>query len=516
MKLGIKLEDVKGAYMGCNGIVYKTDKVFAPGEFQSVAYPALAHVSSMNVIYLSGIERQGFLPYLLSLDSRYAFLIPTNNAMRTYLDPGSYGMTRLEPSNDSGDTIEVEMPDIFEFRYDQVKKNVMADRWEGTVDADGNISKVGASAKQKGLTQNAKPKESPNVISRVIEAMMDQLIIVIPDPAKTMKIEDYVDAGYNYFKTKGGALIRASYKGGNRDSLAFEGGWQIEHNNRPITAVQKYDKDNGRSYQLESQVPMGSQTSLYLLLKKHPEFSSFLELIDNDYSDLLTVSMKGVGSDKFSAGMQKASSQNFRIFDNYNYTVYVPTNTNIKALQDAKILPTSEELNPGVISLETGEDSILNSLCLAEGWYELTTKSKLEVQQAVFNAIRGVVTDFIRYHVQDNSVAIGLAHDPNASTTFESMKRNPETGRFYPLYVNYDNSTMTVKDAMGNTRHVVKDKGLYNKICREYWFKGAPNTNNAQLSTANNAVVHQIDGALMYENLKPWRQVVKEAIQALN
>jgi hypothetical protein len=75
---------------------------------------------------------------------------------------------------------------------------------------------------------------------------------------------------------------------------------------------------------------------------------------------------------------------------------------------------------------------------------------------------------------------------------------------------------MTVKDAMGNTRHVVKDKGLYNKICREYWFKGAPNTNNAQLSTANNAVVHQIDGALMYENLKPWRQVVKEAIQALN
>jgi len=69
---------------------------------------------------------------------------------------------------------------------------------------------------------------------------------------------------------------------------------------------------------------------------------------------------------------------------------------------------------------------------------------------------------------------------------------------------------------MGNTRHVMKDNGLYNKICREYWFKNATYGNNTQLSTANNAVVHQIDGVLMYENLKPWRQVVKEAIQALN
>lgn len=508
-KLGIQAENVIGAYMGCNGMVYKTDKVFTPAEFQSVAYPALAHVSTMNIIYRGGIEGQGFLPYLLSMDSKYGLLLPTNRALFSFVDPGSYGMTSLEPINDAGDSADVEKPDIIEFKYDQVKKSVVAARYEGLVDANGNITK--GTRKQTEISQGSKP----NVISRLFDAMMDQLIVVIPDPAKTMKIEDYLDAGYNYFKTKGGALIRASYKGGNRDSLAFEGGWQIEHNNRLITAVQKYDKDNGRSYQLDSQVPMGAQTSLYLLLKKYPEFSSFLELVQNDYSDLLAQTMRGVDGN-FNAGMTKQGSYNFRVFDNYNYTVYVPTNASIQALQDAKVLPTEEELSRGEYNETTGDEPVVDSLCQAEGWYELTTKSQADVQKAVVKAIRGIVTDFVRYHVQDNSIAIGLAHDPNSSNTYESMKRNVNTGRFYPLYVNYDNTSMSVKDAMGNTRHVMKDNGLYNKICREYWFKNATYGNNTQLSTANNAVVHQIDGVLMYENLKPWRQVVKEAIQALN
>ncbi|WP_294743857.1 hypothetical protein [uncultured Prevotella sp.] len=511
-KLGIKPEDVKGAYMGCNGMVYKTEKVFTPAEFQSVAYPALAHVSTMNIIYQGGIEGQGFLPYLLSMDSKYGMLLPTNRAMFSYVDPGSYGMTSLEPDG-NGDSVTVEKPDIIEFTYNTVKKSVVAARYEGVVDANGNISK--GTRKQAEISQSSKP----NVISRLFDAMMDQLIIVMPD--KTMKVEDYVKQGYTYFKTKGGALIRATFKDNNPDSLAFQGGWQLEHNNRMITAVQKYDKDNGRSYQLDSQVPMGAQTSLYLLLKKHPEFSGFLELVQNDYSDLLSTSMKGVDGN-FNAGMTKQDSYNFRVFDNYNYTVFVPTNEAIQDLQNKKILPMEAELSRGDFSEATGEEPAVDSICKAEGWYSLYTKplstksDSAVVWNAVVKAIRGVVTDFIRYHVQDNSVAIGLARDPNASTTFESMKRNPETGRYYPLYVNYDTNTMTVKDAMGNPHSVKKDKGLYNLICREYWFKNATYGNNTQLSTANNAVVHQIDGVLMYENLKPWRKVVEEAIKALN
>jgi uncharacterized surface protein with fasciclin (FAS1) repeats len=501
-ELGIKAEDVTGTYMGCNGVVYKTNKLFPPAEFVSVAYPALAHVTTMNVIYRGGIEARGFLPYLLSMDSKYAMLLPTNKALVSYVDPGSYGKTAKVANGDSGDSTEVETPDVFEFRWDEVSKSVRASRYEGTISADGTITK--GKSKQASVTNE--------LVNRLFDDMMDQLIIVIPD--KSMTVEDYVNQGYHYFKTKGGAIVRASYKDGNKDSLAFEGAWQIEHNSRLITSVQKYTKKNGNSYQLESQTPMGAQMTLYLTLKKYPQFTSFLELLQNDYSDLLA---KTIGSStKYNAGMTDKGSENMRLFDNYNYTVYVPTNEAIQALQTAKILPLEEELSRGDFSETTGEEPVVDSLCLAEGWYDLTTKSRTDVQKTVVKTIRSIVTDFIRYHVQDNSVAIGMAHSASATNKFESMKRNPETGRYYPLQVDYDTNNMTITDAMGNQRHVKKDDGLYNKLCREYWFEGMPYTNSARVFMASNAVVHQIDGVLQYENMKEWREVVKEAIKALN
>ena len=95
------------------------------------------------------------------------------------------------------------------------------------------------------------------------------------------------------------------------------------------------------------------------------------------------------------------------------------------------------------------------------------------------------------------------------------MKRNPSTGRYYPIKVNYDNTSMTVTDALGDAHHVKTDKGLYNKLCREYWFENKPYLNNSRMFMASNVVLHQIDGALKYEKMKKWRDVVVEALKAL-
>jgi hypothetical protein len=76
----------------------------------------------------------------------------------------------------------------------------------------------------------------------------------------------------------------------------------------------------------------------------------------------------------------------------------------------------------------------------------------------------------------------------------------------------------TVKDANGSvvkagaTHNVVKDNGLYNLLCREYWFEGKKEVVNAPLFMASDVVVHQIDGALLSGVKKPWRTVVKEAL----
>ena len=88
--LGIETRHIDSCFMACNGVVYMVNKVFSPAEYASVAYPALAHQSTMNVIYWA-IDQLNFLPYLLSMDSRYSLLLPTNEALLWYLDPATYG-----------------------------------------------------------------------------------------------------------------------------------------------------------------------------------------------------------------------------------------------------------------------------------------------------------------------------------------------------------------------------------------------------------------------------------------
>lgn len=498
--LGITMADIDSCFMACNGVVYMVNKVFPPAEFQSVLFPATAHKTSMSVIYwaLTGAENASdftafnFQPYLLSMDSKYAVLLPTNNAMLTYLDPKSFGAgSKYVPINDGEDSVLVDNVEVLEFYYDLTKRpnqRVQTSRYRGTVDAEGNITKVELAP---GGTV------AQTITNPLLESMIDGLIIVMPDKSKT--VEDYVNEGYNYFKTKGGSLIRAT-KGAD-GKLLFEGGWQIEHQHKTIPAVEVYNKVNGVSYQLEDMVPMPSEMSFYMTLKKHEEYTSFLELLENDYCDLLSPTLGRNG--KYKAGLSDRNNKNMRLFDNYNYTAYVPTNASIAKLQDDKILPTVDELEMG-----DENDEVLDSICRAEGWYgELSTeKDQTAQREKVKTIIKGIVTDFIRYHIQDHSVALGMAMATDGDNKYESMKRNLATGRFSPLTVISTPTQMTVSDEVGNTRNVVTKEGLYNNICREYWFDGS------RQFMASDVVVHLIDGPLFYEQLKPWRDVVKESL----
>ena len=61
------------------------------------------------------------------------------------------------------------------------------------------------------------------------------------------------------------------------------------------------------------------------------------------------------------------------------------------------------------------------------------------------------------------------------------------------------NTRMTVTDAVGNVRNVLTGNGLYNLMAREYQFNSDNVENATALYTSSYAVVHQIDGPLMYE-----------------
>ncbi len=454
--LGITTADIDSCFMGCNGVVYMVNKVFTPAEYASVAYPALAHASTMNVIYWA-IDELNFLPYLLSMDSQYSLLLPTNEAMKWYIDPVFYGKTE----NETG----LESPSQIEFYYDASKaldQRVQARRYGCTVDSIGTI--------EQGVRTQATVGSA--VIRDRLKFLMDQLIIV-----------GDVRDGHEYYKSKGGTLLRVTRTPDGR--VAFSGGWDIEHGNKQLAVNDNeiYKKENGYSYQLNERMPLPSQRSLFMVLNNDPRFSNFLELINDDASDLLGVKLSG----NYNAGQTDVGSKNFRLFDNYNYTVYVPTNESIQRLIDDGYLPTWEDY-------EAQTDEVWGTAELADS-----------AQQV----LKQIIVNFVRYHVQDHSVAINMAPENGSYVNiYESMLRNPETGRFYPLTSDGTGNQLTITDNMGNVRHVIQDAEgkLYNQICRDYWFNGAVGGNSTTTFMASDAIVHQIDGCLLAEPLIPWKE----------
>ena len=73
--------------------------------------------------------------------------------------------------------------------------------------------------------------------------------------------------------------------------------------------------------------------------------------------------------------------------------------------------------------------------------------------------------------------------------------------KFFKLIVSSDNNNMSVTDKLGNIRHVIKEGGHYNKMCREYQYNTTDKESGASsdLYTSSYAVVHLIDGPLFYD-----------------
>lgn len=487
--LGITAADIDSCFMACNGMVYLTNKVFAPAEFSSVAYPALAHEKTMNIIYwaLSGGELTctldgtvtstnsypNYLPYLLSMDSYYSMLLPTNEAMGWYVDPVYYGQEDRETGMDA--------PTILRFYYDKRKnldERVQAERYRALIDEDGNIT----------IGERVQTTVAANIIEDRLKRMVNDMIIV-------GNIED----GHEYYKTKAGSLIRV--KRGADGRLAIAGGWQMEKNNRmlPVNNDEIFPKKNGKSYQLNDQIPMTAQNSVYLTLKKHEEFSEFYDLIADPTAGLMK-NMDG----KYEAGLSSQGNQNLTLMDNYNYTIYVPTNESLRKLIDDGKLPTWEDY----------------TAIAEEEWGTAVQRDSAQ------KVIKNIIVNFLRYHVQDHSIAINMCPDyfdedadgnrtiPIYDADYESMTRNTKTGRFFPIRVDNSNGEMVLRDVLAKAnpndqslvRHVMKDNGLYNLICREYWLANASTKTSATIYSVSDAVVHQIDGPLLYEEMTSWRE----------
>ena len=390
------------------------------------------------------IQKLDFEPYLNSMDSYYSFIIPTNNSMLKYIDPCTYGSSN---------------PVMYEFFYDYDKKTVGAHRYY--YDMVNHQPVEGG----RSLTD-----ASPTQVANRLTDMLDNLIIV-------GNIED----GHTFYKTKGGSVVKVE-NAGQEGVMKIYGGFQMEENlsNVVQTIYDQTMSGNGKSYIMDEGMPMCSRNSLYSILIKTPEYSKFLDLIRN-----------GGPANKLMASVQSGktsvSEYNVTLFDAYNYTVYIPTNDVLEKLHEDGILPDWAD-------------------------YENLSAEQFNGNAAALKEARSIVANrilnFLRYHIQDNSVYIG--GEPVTDMKYETSTLNPLNKRFYSVQVTADDNGLTITDQLGNKRNVLKNGGLYNIIGREYWVEAAANINSINLYNASDLVVHQIDGALFYDEsqLTRWQDEI--------
>ena len=214
---------------------------------------------------------------------------------------------------------------------------------------------------------------------------------------------------------------------------------------------------------------MCSRNSLYTIMKAHPEYSTFLDLMQNGGSvnRLLT---------SISSSYTSAGEYNVNIFDAYNYTVYIPTNESLQELHEKGFLPDWNDYENLSAEQFGGDASLLK-------------KARTIIADRILN--------FLKYHIQDNSVLIG--GEPVNKYKYETATLNPLNKRFYSVQVTSNDDQLTITDQIGNQRKVIKKDGLYNIIGREYWVQSAANVNVMQLYNASDLVVHQIDGPLFFD-----------------
>lgn len=468
--MGITIADIDSCVMGCNGVVYITNKVFAPAEYSSVMFPALIQSSSdYSVIYhaltsnynQTYVQNYGaakdFTPYLTAMDSKFSLIIPFNNEtwykinnapdIKTisFIDPCSYGL-----------------PQQFLLVFYYYKEQINGMAVPVVMNSDGSWKTA------DGPTY---PLTSDVVVNRLYDYLDNSILIEEITSDKTM------------YKTKAGSVIKA-FKEGN--DMCFQGGLQL-HTGKKVKATSKYiynmgSEGNGTTYgvndaesfeQGKVHIPMTSAKSVYNILKEERDKGG-----DSLFYNMIYADESGKGAlfatrDGKYYCLNPAENKNLNVFDNYNYTVYVPTDAAIRQMINNGWLPTWDDYN----------------------------KSNSDDEKKV---IAERIHNFVRYHIQDNSVYIG--GDKVSNFQYESGKLNPENKRFYTISVTQDGNSLTVKDQLGKT--YTANVTASNKCCREYWVEWGSGVKLDNLSNSSyknnivassNAVIHKINGVLLYD-----------------
>ncbi len=422
--MGVTKADIDSVWLANNGAVFLTNTVFSPTSFVSVLYPAVVN-ETMRIIDWAVTQCQ-YNVYLNSLNSYYSFFIPTNNALLSYIDPTSFGKSETE---------------MWRFHYDD-KADQNSAVWAGIYTYNLDTGEVGDSIGEV---------RDYNRIKDRLKDVLDNHIVI-----------GNVEDGHKYYKTKGGQEIKVNNVSAGTNGMTVEGSYQINDSHDKARVTYIYDqteKGNGKCYVLDREPIMTTRKSTIDMLREHEEMSAFTELLEG--SSLLEV----MHDKKYGC-----VSDNISTFNTYNYTVYVPTNESIRALQQAGKLPTWEKV------AEEAE----------AGQLQAKTADSLAIE------------NFLQYHIQDGALFIGAT--PQAQDGYETalIGKNNKFAKVYPT-LTADQIYIKTTESDNNPAKVVKGDGTYNIMAREYIVNAEDKLNASSLYTSSTAVIHLIDKPLIYK-----------------
>ena len=530
--------------LASNGVVYVMKDMITPPDYASVSGPVLFNDSTrvMNTAihaddnfvktnFSNAPLRKFYSTYLLAMQSHFSLFVPVDKGFTQYgyVDPMSfasgnasaYRYWAITPDNTaSSSASKCVALKAQGYRYSlDAPLNAAGDRSLGS-------SYVSNSSDNVDNTGTYGP-----VKKQMITDMVDQHIVVHGDGNGAENIEGNKD----YYLSRSGAPVFVS-KHGNIDNgagMVVEGGFQRElfNTNNPTHFTSKVVKGynlstnaegnkiygNGHTYFIDR--PMQPTVyNVYQMMnrtskKADSKYKNFFELcsyfiygsneamlkkiflINTDLADksgeAKDVSKWNTEKNKYaifanngSGGRLTANGSSLvRFFNNYRYTIFLPSDDAIAAAIE-RGLPTIEQI-----------ENFVSLHCSDKNWDgDKDEATGMPVNQLKAQAMYTCLVNFIKYHFCDQSYFVDKVVD-NAFTTSQSACTDSKTNTFINLAIKHANGgVLEVRDAAGRVSEVTTDAQYNNIFARDYELNASASQNPKYIKSSSYAVLHGLKG----------------------
>lgn len=493
-----------------NGIIYLMNEVTTPAEYAAVSAPAYVETDKRIFNWAIQSAKLGNIPtnyyaYLLAMSSRFSFFVPSDDNF-WYIDPLSFYAPQVKNTGDQA----VLVGRAYNYIWDEKNNKPKVSSYEYNYDITTGTGSIGDIRSTENISENT--------FGNRLKDMLETHTIIHEDNSEITGIDETevgVECDQHFFVSKNGSVIRTDNASQRAQGMTVSGGWQMANDQScKVTGFADKSKKktgygNGYAYMIE-QPMLPTIESVYSAMYYNENFREFFELCQTDVSVLqeigitaasdqarynIFVDNKGLPCFDKTTGKIVQSATNVRFFNNYRYTVYVPTNEAMNAAFKAG-LPTWQDVRD-FLQLDL-EDDDPEKIVYTDSEED---KAALETRNLKAKAMVTAIVNFVKNHFQDNSV---FADSPSiASTAYETATINSETGVYCKVRVSSNGGgSLSVTDANGKTCNITNDKNI---IARDYITSGVTSAINATLTSSSSAVIHGIDGVLDYKNYEGGR-----------